>query len=241
MSGVHDGQTGAMLRPLQISLLGLAVTLVGCASGPEPVAAPARLTPEQAQPVVVERLQASSAGLPPRFELPLEETTPDGLFDAMAMQTFRVNGGLYQDETYAVAEGSVARVGTGLGGPGIVSMQLADADGDGNVDLLYISGSGRGVKTYTVGAVDRPGYEPYDPANPSLTRQAAPIRVRDPQIQYRYPIELRPATNGEGFDLYDQGRDFRLGRLLFRGGRAEFLPANNLPLGVKRRFIQPRL
>ncbi len=106
--------------------------------------------------------------------MPLEETTPDGLFDEMGVQTFRVRDEpdeLYAFETFAVTDEEVVPVGSGAGGPGITAFTIADADGDGRADLLYVSGSGRSIKSYDAGSIDRPGFTKYDRLN-------APLRDR---------------------------------------------------------------
>ncbi|MEL7239745.1 MAG: hypothetical protein AAGK78_12870 [Planctomycetota bacterium] len=171
--------------------------------------------------------------------LRLEETTPAGLYEALGVQTFQVSDGLYQFETYAVTGDDTRQLGTAIDGPGMTDMLLADADGNGQPDLSFAVGGGRGLKQYTVGVVDRPGYVAETEA---VTRPNLKLRVREAPLIYRDPIDLR--EEGGLVEVWDQKRAVRLGTLRVSADalrRIEFVPAPDLEPKVRRRFLQPRV
>lgn len=228
-------------RSVAALVVTVACLAVGCAGDTKPKP-PQRVVLTDAEVRIVESLRKAGDGST-FLKLVLEETTPPDAFEQLGVQTFRVKEDLYEYETFAVTDEEVVQIGTGLGGPGITTFLLADADGDGKPDLAYVGGSGRGVKSYNAGVIDRPLFEPFDPAvviNPAIKPQPRHLRKRDAAFSYRDPIELRPSDEG-GFDVYDPNKKVRLGHLKLVGDRADFEPADDLPSAVKRRFISPRL
>ena len=219
----------------------IACLVAGCASEPAVVEGPRPLTTEAARQRLVEAMRAEGGGT--LFQMPIEETTPDGVYEKLGVQTFRVRdepGELYAYETFAVTDEEVTQVGSGLGGPGVTKFTMADADGDGRVDLLYVAGGGKRFKSFNAGAVDRPDFEPFDPAvpaAPAAPMTPRPLRKRDAALDYRDPIELRQAA--DGLDVWDPARDVRLGRLVMRADGADFVAADDLPPAVRRRFVSP--
>ncbi|MEM1011024.1 MAG: hypothetical protein AAGI46_02245 [Planctomycetota bacterium] len=231
------------MRIVLVAGLASLVGLAGCSSEPDVAPPPTPQSVEGARARLITQLEDQGGGT--LFLLPLEETTPDGVFENLGLQTFRVKdepGEVFAYETFAVTSDDAIQVGSGSGGPGITSFTLADADGDGELDLVYVTGSGRGIKSYDAGAIDRPGFVPYDPANPPLADQPVartPLRSRPVALGYRDPIELRPVASGNGFDVWDPGRRVRLGRLVFREESADFVVADGLPRNVQQRFLSP--
>ncbi len=215
----------------------------GCAKEPAPPRAPRPLTVDQARAKMVEAVRDQGGGT--LFLMPVEETTPAGVFDEMGVQTFRVldePDEPFAFETFAVTDEEVVQVGSGLGGPGITSMTMTDVDGDGRPDLLYVAGSGRRIKSFNAGAVDRPGFEKFDPTRPVVegeVQQPRPLRRRDVALDYRDPIELRQSPSG--LEVWDSGRNVKLGVLEMRDDGANFVAADDLPTAVKRRFKSPRM
>ena len=223
----------------------LAAILAGCAA-----------TPEEPEPIVVERLApaAAAAAIRPLADGDLaavRETTPPGLFERLAVQTFQVSDGPGEFETYALApppggvgEAQVVRLGTAFGGPGITGYFPADVDRNGEPDLAYAYGSGQyaSAKRYNVGLLDRPGYRPPDPAalDPTTLPAPARLRSRDLDFAYRDPISLRAGEGVDGgrVEVWDQARGVRLGTLSAApGGRPTFDLAPDLPPHVRKRLL----
>lgn len=159
----------------------------------------------------------------------VRETTPKGLFEALATQTFRLQSGDRANDTWAVTTtGEAASLGTGYGGPGIVAFHLGDIDANGAPDLAYASGSGSGIIRYEVGIYDRPG----DPL------RAAP-RTRRVPLSYRNPLTFRSAAGG--LEVWDAHRNQKVGLITAAGEELRFTPATPLPQGVRERLLEPRL
>ena len=214
---------------------------VGCTGGPSAAdLAPQRQSLSAAQPRIAADLERKRPTAVSFVTVPVVETTPDGLWEAMAVQTFNVTGDMHQYESFAVTEGDVEQLGSGFGGPGIIEYQLVDADRDGTRELAFVVGSGTGVKRYTVGLLDRPQYEPVDPANPPATKPApAPMRQRAVRVSYRDPLTLKETA--AGVEVWDPARQTRIGRITGGGGAVRFEPEANLPRIVRQRVLEPRM
>lgn len=223
----------ALLLVQSVVVAGTLMT-VGCGGGPTRVKGPTKLGEANAAAKIANELDAGRS----LTSLPLRETTPEGLWDGIATQTFRITGGFYENESFAVTDAEAVQLGSGYGGPGIVFTLVEDLDGDGNVDLGYITGSGTGVKRYNIGVLDRPGYVP---ANTATKRPAvaAPLRQRGVDFEYRDPVELR--VTGGRIEVRDPARQVLLGTLRLSEDSATFEPARGLPLHVRRRFLRPQL
>ena len=223
----------------------LALVLAGCAS-----------TPEEPEPIVVERLGPAAAAnaIRPLADGDLNavrETTPPGLFERLAVQTFQVSDGPGEFETYALApppggvgEAQAVRLGTAFGGPGVTGYFPADVDRNGEPDLAFAYGSGQyaSAKRYNVGLLDRPGYRPPNPAalDPTTLPAPAQVRSRDVDFAYRDPIALRGDRGGR-VEVWDEARGVRLGTLRAApGGRPAFDLAPDLPPHVRKRLLSPR-
>jgi len=168
---------------LAMAALAAATLAAGCASEPEAPVAPSPMPSGEAQRRIVQEMRAQ--GVEAIYQFPLVETTPTRAFEEMGIQTFKVRdepGELYAFETFAVTDEEVRQVGSGLEGPGIESLTIADADGDAKPDLLWVAGGGRNFKTYGVGALDRPGFEPFDPMKPppALIQSRSSLRPLGP-------------------------------------------------------------
>lgn len=207
---------------------------VGCAGPSASEQGPTRL-PET---IAVERVANALNANRSLTSVPLRETTPEGLWEGIATQTFRITDDFYEDESFALTNTETVQLGSGYGGPGIVFTLVEDLDGDGKVDLGYVTGSGSGVKRYNIGVLDRPGYSP---ANSETNQPAvtASLRQRGVDFEYRDPVELR--VTGGRVEVYDPARRVLLGTLRLTDDAAVFEPARDLPLHVRRRFLRPQL
>ena len=231
------------LAPLLFAaLLVGCVALVGCAAGdPEPAPlGPFRVDDAEAADRIGRVLAADRLGGEQAVVPRLRETTPPGLFDAIAVQTFQVVSGPDRYETFAVTRDEIARLGTGLGGPGVMEFRPSDADADGEPDVAFLYGSGSRQKRYNLGLLDRPGYRPPDPASldPATLPAPARLRVRDVDFSYRDPVVLR--DDAGRLAVVDPARGVTLGVLRSRGGDLAFETADDLPRYVRQRLLSPR-
>lgn len=213
--------------------------LAGCAGSQ----APKQFLPTRASPVSAAREIQSfervrSPGLAQLDPPPVTETTPEGLWEAMRAQTFRVDEGLFAGETYAVAGGSVVRLGAAYQGPGVIATHLGDADFDGEPDLAYAAGARSGLMRYGIGLVDRPGYQDPPPGAPP---PADPADLRHRTIAFTYRDPVRFQASEVGLEVWDEMKNVRLGRLVAVGEQIRFLPDAELPRNVRERFLEPRL
>ena len=214
--------------------------LSGC-GGSSRVEMPARMTSGTASAKVNAFIARDTPTASDLTGLQLEETTPDGAFEKLGVQTFRVTEDLYQFETFAVTPTETIKIGSGLDGPGITEMRLTDLDGNDGPDLVFTSGTGRGNKQYSVGVLDRPGYEPApDPEAPATS--PVPLRVRNVRLTYRDP--LRFEQPGKLVEVWDDQRNVKLGTLRLSGDQRDsivFVADAEIPAHIRRRFLEPRM
>jgi hypothetical protein len=212
--------------------MSLWITLLACvgtggcqASGDKADAMPARVTP----PIAASRIgQALPDAVAARDRTPaVRETTPAGLFDALATQTFRVEDGVRANDTFAVTADEAVSLGTGYGGPGIVAFHLGDIDGNGAPDLAYAYGSGSGITRFEVGIYDRPG----DPLR-------GQVRTRRVPLSYRNPLRFQEVEGG--LEVWDTHRNEKVGLITAAGDDLRFVPVIPLPQGVRERLLEPR-
>ena len=220
-------------------LLSAALLLAGCAGSKAPrQLLPSRVHASSASREIQAFERVRSPGLAQLEAPPVTETTPDGLWEAMRAQTFRVEEGLFAGESYAVARDSVVRLGAAYQGPGVIAMHLGDADFDGRPDLAYAAGSRSGIMRYGIGLVDRPGYEDPAPGEP-LPADPADLRHRAIAFTYRDPVRFE--SSAVGLEVWDELKNIRLGRLVAVGEQIRFLPDAELPRNVRERFLEPRM
>lgn len=213
--------------------LSLWITLVACAgaggcqaSGDAADAPPTRVTLPVASSRIGQAIPNMIAG---DDQTPaVRETTPQGLFEALATQTFRVEEGIGANDTFAVTADEAVALGTGYGGPGIVAFHLGDVDGNGTPDLAYAFGSGSGIIRFEVGIYDRPD----DP----LRGQA---RTRRVPLSYRNPLQFREVD--AGLEVWDANRNEKIGLISAAGDELRFVLTAPLPQGVRERLLEPRL
>lgn len=200
----------------------------GCAaSGDNRAARPKRVSPDTASAQIAKAQPPS--GSRAGDALRVIESTPDGLFESLATQTFRLQTGINANDTYAVTADQAVQLGTGYDGPGIIGFHLGDIDRNGEPDVAYAFGSGSGVTRYEVGVYDRPG--------DALRGQS---RTRRVPLSYRNP--LRFEESDDGLEVWDQPRDELLGLIRAdSSGELRFTPATPLSRGVRDRLLEPRL
>ncbi len=91
----------------------------------------------------------------PAVEIPLLEVTPDATWETLRIQIFRVTDGLLESAAFAVAANDVIPLTERWGGDGILSLLVADIDGDRQDDLVYTYSWGSGVDRTELAALVR--------------------------------------------------------------------------------------
>ena len=209
-----------------------ATLLVGCKSAPPPTPEemlPSRIGQAEASRRVEQYARQKDPSLSAYTRFPVEEITPPQLWEQLRAQTFRVTDDTYKFETFAVTDRDTAELGAGYQGPGLVAGRVGDLDGDGRADYAFATGGGSGNKRFEIGVLDRSG--------DALT---GPLRQRRAPFSYRDPVGFADHAGG-GYDVRDDARGVALGVLRDADGRLTFTPADDLPRGVRERFIEPRM
>ncbi|CAM4299605.1 hypothetical protein [Paenibacillus typhae] len=119
---------------LGVCMMTAGLLLTGCATD----AKPAKLSKEDARTIVEDKLDQSSSSLAGQ----LADITPDDVWEETGHQLFKDSSSL---ETYVVADGKAAVLGTGFGGSGVTSVVPYDVNGDGAGDLVYAYSYGSGI------------------------------------------------------------------------------------------------
>ena len=108
-------------------------------------AAPTRLSMAEATVAVREELFRTTPKMNPSAEFPLKEMTTDEVWERLHLQVFAITGDIRCDQAYVVRNGQVFPLGEGLGGSGVMSMCVADLNGDGQPKLVFSYSWGSGV------------------------------------------------------------------------------------------------
>lgn len=103
-------------------------------------AKPAKLSVQEAETIIQESVEQK--GNSSAITGKLSEMTPEDVWEETGHQLFKDSGSL---ETYVVADGKAAVLGTGFGGSGVTSVVPYDVNGDGARDLVYAYSYGSGV------------------------------------------------------------------------------------------------
>lgn len=119
---------------LAVGILAAGLLLTACTTD----AKPAKLSAQKAQIIIQDKLDQSSSSLAGQ----LADITPDDVWEETGHQLFKDSSSL---ETYVVADGKAAVLGTGFGGSGVTSVVPYDVNGDGAGDLVYAYSYGSGI------------------------------------------------------------------------------------------------
>lgn len=117
-------------------MIAAGLLLTACNTEPKPD----KLSLQDAEAVIRETLgqQSSTAVLTGE----LTEITPEDVWTETGYQLFKDGSSL---DTYVVADGKAAVLGTGFGGYGVTSVVPFDVSGDGTKDLVYAYSYGSGI------------------------------------------------------------------------------------------------
>jgi len=143
-------------------LLVIQVLLNGCGKGGSPVitnnaksratepsatanALPDRLSLSQATAAVCQEIFRLTPDMNASADFPLKELTTSDVWDRLHVQVFAVTSGVCQDEAFIIRDGRAFLLGTSFGGSGVMSMCVADLNGDGQPKLIFSYSWGSGV------------------------------------------------------------------------------------------------
>lgn len=149
-------------RPLVVVLAVLALGGVGCQRGGSTAAAGAakraaagpaeRLSAVAALPLVLERVRQDTQRSIGPAGLSLAEVTPAELWERMGAQIFTLYGDANLDgQSYIIRAGVARPLGVSFSGDGVMSMCVADLDGEARPELLFTYSFGSGVGRSVVG------------------------------------------------------------------------------------------
>jgi hypothetical protein len=142
------------LRYKFVTLLFLVIILVG-QTGCETIEIigeePGRRTADQARVMIEAYLRDQKPDPVAAFELPIEEISIEGAWEAMQIQVFKVRGGIFQNESFLIRDSDVLQLGTSFGGQGLTSLVVVDLDRDGRAELFFAYSFGSGIHQSRIG------------------------------------------------------------------------------------------
>ncbi len=112
-------------------------------------AKPAKLSVQDAEAVIRESLGEKAGTV--ALSVELTEITPEDVWEETGYQLFKDGSSL---DTYVVADGKAAVLGTGFGGYGVTSVVPYDVSGDGTKDLVYAYSYGSGIHRSVISWMD---------------------------------------------------------------------------------------
>ena len=105
-----------------------------------------RLTVADAEKLVDAHIRTATPTMNPAAKFPVKELTTDEVWKRMSVQVFQVTAGVRQYETFLVRGSKEVRpLGIGFGGSGVMSLCVADLDGDGKPEMVYTYSWGSGL------------------------------------------------------------------------------------------------
>jgi hypothetical protein len=153
----------AMKRKTVHFFVATAVLLVGCSKNPpnalpdsptptatrrlpaETDAVPTRLSLAEATSAVREDIFRSIPDMNPTAEFPLKELTTAEVWDRLHVQVFAVTSGVRDSQAYIICRRQASPLGQGFGGSGVMSICVADLDGDSRPKLFFTCSWGSGI------------------------------------------------------------------------------------------------
>ena len=202
----------------------------GAASQPATTAKVQRVSLEEATKVVRAEIYRRQPQMNPAAKFPLKELTTDDVWKRLAVQVFVVTEGVQQCQTYIVRGAEATAIGASSGGWGVMSMCVADLDGDGKPELVFTHSSGSGVHRSNVGVWT--GGATWINAETALRDDDLMVeKADDGHVKLAYG-----RFDGEGRKFSRTG-DF--GEVKFKEGKVEVVANEKLPAAEREKVWTP--
>ena len=170
---------------------------------------------DEAKLAVRKEIFRSTPTMNPSAQFPLKEITTPEVWTRLHAQIFKITDGAREDEDYLVYRKQIYGLGGGFGGYGIMSMCVADLNGDGRPALLFSYSWGSGIHRSLIGLWS--GGPLWIDAQPALRNYDLLLeKVDDTRVRIAYgtfnPAKGRIDRQGEFGTLHfaESGQNSRL-------------------------------